>query len=58
MSKSGTLAAIGLNGQALDSAIRFSFSIDVTEEDLETCVDVLKKQLVLLRKFTLGGKKR
>lgn len=58
VAKSGTLAAIGLNGQALDSAIRFSFSIDITEEDLETCVEVLKKQLVLLRKFTLGGKKK
>lgn len=58
MSKSGTLAAIGLNGAGLDSAIRFSFSIESTEEDLETCVEVLKKQLVLLRKFTLGGKKK
>lgn len=58
MSKSDTLAAIGLNGAGLDSAIRFSFSRDLTEEDLEKCVDVLKKQLVLLRKFTLGGKKR
>lgn len=57
-SKSNTLAAIGLQDRALDSAIRFSFSLDLTEEELEVCVEVLKKQLILLRKFTLGGKKR
>lgn len=57
-SKSNTLEAIGLQDRSLDSAIRFSFSLDTTEPELETCVEVLKKQLTLLRKFTLGGKKK
>ncbi|WP_053985278.1 cysteine desulfurase family protein [Niameybacter massiliensis] len=58
VAKSGTLAALGLKDQALDSAIRFSFSKDITKEDLDYCIDILKKQVALLRKFTLGGKKR
>lgn len=58
VAQSGTLAAIGLCGHALDSAIRFSFSPDITKEDLDYCLEVLKKQVALLRKFTLGGKKK
>lgn len=58
VAKSGTLAALGLKDQALDNAIRFSFSQDITKEDLDYCIDILKKQVTLLRKFTLGGKKR
>ncbi|MEF9960404.1 MAG: cysteine desulfurase family protein [Niameybacter sp.] len=58
VAKSGTLAAIGLKDQALDNAVRFSFSLETTKEDLDYCMDVLKKQVTLLRKFTLGGKKK
>ncbi|MHC1747519.1 MAG: cysteine desulfurase family protein [Cellulosilyticaceae bacterium] len=52
-----TLGAIGRSGQALDNAIRFSFGIDNTLEDLEYVVTTLEKELPMLRKYKLGGKK-
>lgn len=52
-----TLGAMGVVGVALDNAIRFSFGADNTLEDLEQVVCVLEKELPLLRKYKLGGKK-
>lgn len=52
-----TLYAIGKRGQELDNAIRFSFGHETTLEDLDRTIEVLKSQIQLLRRFTLGGKK-
>ncbi len=55
---SGTLKAIGIPKAYLDATIRFSMCYDTTEEELETCADVLEALLPILRKFTRGGRKR
>ena len=52
------LGAIGLKGADLDSAIRFSFAHDTDLEDIDRVIDVLKTQVTLLRKYTVGGKKK
>lgn len=49
--QSGILEAIGNKGNDLDNALRFSFGIDTTKEDLDYVIDILKKQVALLRKF-------
>ncbi len=55
---SQTLRSIGCAKDALDNAIRFSFGWECTTEQLDVVVEVLCKQVTLLRKFTPGGKKR
>ncbi len=55
---SGTLQAIRKEGLAENGAIRFSFNLNHTEEELDEVVSVLKTQLPILRKFVAGGKKR
>lgn len=55
---SGTLLSIGCEAQNLDNAIRFSFGPDISKEDLDYVIEILKKQVSLLRKFIPGGKKR
>ena len=55
---SKTLVSIGCATDALDNAIRFSFGRETTKEELDTVIEVLKKQVPMLRKFTPGGRKR
>ncbi|MGL4361910.1 MAG: cysteine desulfurase family protein [Cellulosilyticaceae bacterium] len=55
---SNTLVSIGQGGEQLDQAIRFSFGRECDKNQLDYVVDVLKKQLPLLKRFTTGGKKR
>ena len=54
---SGTLAAIGNASCDLDNAIRFSFGIETTLADIDEVIRVLKEQIMLLRRYTLGGKR-
>ncbi len=49
---SGTLKAIGLGKEYLDSTLRFSFSIYNTKEQVDYTVEVLKELLPMLRRFT------
>ncbi|MGL4800534.1 MAG: cysteine desulfurase family protein [Cellulosilyticaceae bacterium] len=55
---SKTLTSIGCTADDLDNAIRFSFGYDCTKEDMDVVIEVLKKQVMMLRKFIPGGKKR
>lgn len=48
---SGTLQAIGLNKNALESTLRFSFSVHTTVEELDIAIDALKQLLPILRKY-------
>ncbi len=48
---SATLKAIGVKKELLDSTIRFSFSVETTEEELRETVLVLKELLPMLRKY-------
>lgn len=48
---SGTLQAIGVKEEYLDSTIRFSLSVDTTEEELEYAVAKLKELLPVLRRY-------
>lgn len=48
---SGTLKGIGLTKEYYESTLRFSFSIFNTVEEADTCVEVLKELLPVLRKF-------
>lgn len=52
------LAALGIKGAALDSAIRFSFAHDTKLEDIDRVIEVLEEQIPLLRRYTVGGKKK
>ena len=54
---SGTLKAIGTEKKYLDATIRFSLCYDTTEEELNTCCEVLEALLQMLRRFTRGGRK-
>lgn len=54
---SGTLKAIGVEKKYLDATIRFSLCYDTTEEDILTCLEVLKALLPMLRRFTRGGRR-
>ena len=49
--RSGTLKAIGVSDELLDSTIRFSFSVETTKEQVEYALEVLKKQLPILKRF-------
>lgn len=48
---SATLNAIGLDKKLLDSTLRFSFSVESTQEEADYCVQVLSELLPLLRKY-------
>ena len=48
---SGTLQAIGLNKNALESTLRFSFSINTTTEELDYTIASLQDLLPVLRKY-------
>ncbi|MDO4488242.1 MAG: cysteine desulfurase family protein [Eubacteriales bacterium] len=49
---SGTLKAIGVRKELLDSTIRFSFGIYNTEEEADYCADCIEELLPVLRRFT------
>lgn len=48
---SGTLKAIGVRQELLDSTVRFSFCAETTEEELDYTVQVLSELLPMLRRF-------
>lgn len=48
---SGTLKAMGIKRELLDSTLRFSFSEFTTEEELAYCLKALGELLPMLRKF-------
>lgn len=48
---SGTLKAMGIKREFLDSTLRFSFSEFTTEEELAYCLKTLGELLPMLRKF-------
>lgn len=49
---SGTLQAIGVKSELLDSTLRFSFSVMTTPEEIDYAIEVVKEVLPVLRKFT------
>ncbi len=49
---SGTLKAIGVREDLLDSTVRFSLCYENTTEQVDYCIDVLKELIPTLRKFT------
>ncbi len=49
---SSTLAAIGLDKKWLESTLRFSMSMDTTEEEIDTVLQALEGLLPFLRRFT------
>ncbi|MGB9780021.1 cysteine desulfurase family protein [Caldanaerobacter sp.] len=49
--ESHVLKAIGLKGDLLEGAIRFSLGIFNTEKDIDYTVDILKKKVDFLRRF-------
>ena len=51
-SLSGTLKAIGLKENLLDSTLRFSFSVFTTGEDIEYAINILKELVPVLRKYS------
>ena len=48
---SGTLQAIGVKKELLDSTIRFSLSVYSTKEEVEYTISVLKELLPMLRRY-------
>lgn len=49
---SGTLQAIGVKKDLLDSTIRFSFSVHTTVEEVDYAIEQVKQLLPMLRRFT------
>lgn len=49
---SGTLKAIGVKKELLDSTLRFSLSVFTTKEELDYTLEALKELLPMLRKYT------
>ncbi|QHQ61932.1 aminotransferase class V-fold PLP-dependent enzyme [Anaerocolumna sedimenticola] len=49
---SGTLKAIGLKENLLDSTLRFSFSVFTTMEDIEYTINILNELVPVLRKYS------
>ncbi len=49
---SGTLKAIGVKKDLLDSTLRFSFSVDTTEEEIQYALTCLEELVPALRKYT------
>ena len=50
-SAAGTLAAIGLDRAHQESALRFSFSVHTTKEELDAAFEALEELLPMLRKY-------
>ncbi len=48
---SHVLSAIGCSAEEIDSAIRFSFSEDITDEDIDKTIDALIKEVATIRKY-------
>jgi len=48
---SGTLVAIGVKKELLDSTLRFSFSVETTREEVEYAADCVEELLPRLRRF-------
>ena len=46
---SGTLQAIGVKSELLDSTLRFSFSVMTTSEEIDYAIEVVKEALPVLR---------
>lgn len=49
---SGTLQAIGVKQELLDSTLRFSFSVNTTWEEVAYALQIIEKILPMLRRFT------
>ena len=49
---SGTLQAIGVGQDLLDATLRFSFSVNTTEEEVAHALDGVGRLLPALRRFT------
>lgn len=49
---SGSLKAIGVEKDMLDSVVRFSFSLTTTEEEIDYALEKLKELLPVLRRYT------
>ena len=49
---SGTLTAIGLKKNLLDSTIRFSFCANTTEEEIDYALSVMREVIPMLQKYT------
>lgn len=49
---SGTLKAVGVREDLLDSTVRFSLCYENTSEQVDYCIEVLKELIPTLRKFT------
>jgi len=49
---SGTLKAIGVKKELLDSTLRFSFSVQTTMEEIEYTLSMLQELVPMIRKFT------
>lgn len=48
---SGTLVAIGVKKELLDATLRFSFSVETTQEEVEYAADCVEELLPKLRRF-------
>lgn len=48
---SHVLSAIGCSAEEIDSAIRFSFSEDITDEDIDKTIEALIKEVATIRKY-------
>lgn len=48
---SGTLKAIHVPKEQLDSTLRFSFSVHTTKEEIDYCMEVLRGLLPMLRRY-------
>lgn len=55
---SGTLKAIGVKKELLDSALRFSFGMFNTKEEIDYCMEALKELLPVLKRFGGSGANR
>ena len=51
---SGTLKAIGVRQELLDSTLRFSFGVFNTREEIDYCMEVLEELLPVLRRYLRG----
>ena len=51
---SGTLKAIGVRQELLDSTLRFSFGVFNTKEEIDYCMEVLEELLTVLRRYHRG----
>ncbi len=49
---SQTLKAIGLKQEYMDAAVRFSFSVYTTEEEIDETLETLAETLPVLRRYT------